>query len=459
MIARSDREFVDKLGKAVDGLGAPRDAVEPAFDRIGDARFALIGEASHGTHDFYDVRAQITRRLIEGKGITAVVAEADWPDAWRVNRYVRGFDDDENADRALSGFKRFPQWMWRNTVVVDFVEWLREHNRQIADAHRRCGFYGMDLYSLHASIQEVLKYLERIDREAAKRARYRFSCFEDAGEDPQAYGYAAGFDLSQSCAREVVEQLVELRRKAAQYARRDGRTAEDEYFYAEMNARVITDAEEYYRNMFTGRVNTWNLRDRHMVETIDALVKFMDARLPKGQRSKVAVWAHNSHLGDARATSMGRDGEWNVGQLVRERCGDEAYLVGFSTYAGSVTAADDWDRPARVKRVRPGLPGSWEASFHEVCERNRLAAGCYLDLRDVAADRRLVADVNNPRLQRAIGVIYRPQTERISHYFETRLGRQFDSMIHLDTTRALRPLEFTPAWDPEHEYETFPTGV
>jgi erythromycin esterase-like protein len=459
MIATSDREFVEQLGERVNGLAEPAGAVRLVFDLIGEARFILIGEASHGTHDFYDVRAELAKRLIDEKGITAVVTEADWPDAWRVNRYARGFDDDKNADDALSGFKRFPQWMWRNTVMLDFVEWLRQRNLRIAQPEHRCGFYGMDLYSLGASIHEVLRYLDRVDPEAAKRARYRFSCFEDAGEDPQAYGYAAGFDLSKSCEREAVEQLVELRRKAGEYARRDGRTAEDEYFYVEQNARVVKNAEEYYRNTFTGRISAWNLRDRHMVETIDSLVQYLDARMPRGERSKVAVWAHNSHLGDARATSMGRDGEWNVGQLARERWGrEQTYLIGFSTYSGTVTAAGNWDEPARLKRVRPGLPGSWEATFHEVCGRLR-RAGCHLDLRGIARDRRFLNEVNRDRLQRAIGVIYRPRTERISHYFDTRLGEQFDSMIHLDATRALRPLEFTPAWDPQHEYETFPTGV
>ena len=439
MIASNDVELVEQLRKLVEGLEHPSDAVDSVVNAIGDARFVLIGEASHGTHEFYDVRADITKRLIEEKGFNAVIAEADWPDAYRVNRYARGLNDDSDADGALSGFKRFPQWMWRNTVVLDFVEWLRKHNARVARLEHQCGFYGMDLYSLGASIQEVLKYLNKVDPQAARRARFRFSCFEDAGEDAQVYGYAAAFDMDRSCEKEVIQQLVELRRKSAEYARRDGRLAEDEYFYAEQNARLIKNAEEYYRNMFGGRVNTWNLRDRHMVETIDALVHYLDARMPAGQQTKVAVWAHNSHLGDARATSMGRDGEWNVGQLVRELWGDQAYNVGFSTYTGTVTAADDWDNPAQLKRVRPGLVGSWEATFHDVC--GRLGRNtCLLDLR--TPERKTNREINQERLQRAIGVIYRPQTERISHYFETRLADQFDMMIHLDTTRALRPLEF-----------------
>jgi len=252
------------------------DAYDRLLDAIGDRRFVLIGEASHGTHEFYSARAQITRRLIEERGFSAVVVEADWPDAYRVNRYVRGFNDDADADEALSGFKRFPQWMWRNRDVLEFVGWLRGHNDALNAGQQKTGFYGMDLYSLYTSIGAVLEYLDKVDHAAATRARYRYSCFEHFGEDPQAYGYAAGFDLKRSCEEEVVQQLVELCRHAAEYARRDGRSAEGEYFQVEQNARLIKDAEEYYRSMFRGRVSSWNLRDRHMVGTIRALVDYLD---------------------------------------------------------------------------------------------------------------------------------------------------------------------------------------
>jgi erythromycin esterase-like protein len=452
MIAHNERELVETLRGAVRTLDTHEDAYAPLLDLIGDSKFVLIGEASHGTHEFYAVRAELTRRLIEQKGFTAVVAEADWPDAYRVNRYVRGFTDDAGPADALDGFRRFPQWMWRNTVVADFVRWLNDFNARpgVGADRPQCGFYGMDLYSLGASIQSVLGYLDKVDPEAAKRARYRYSCFEDFGEDPQAYGYAAGFDLGRSCEQQVVQQLVEIMQHAGTYARRDGRAGEDEYFYAAQNARLIRSAEEYYREMFTGGVSTWNLRDRHMTDTIDELVKYLDTHEGRG-RTKVAVWAHNSHLGDARATDMGEGGEVNVGSLARERWGGEVFNVGFSTYAGTVTAADNWDDDAKLKRVRPGLPGSWESAFHEV------GGDFVLPLRNLTGDPSV--ELRHPRLQRAIGVIYRPQTERISHYFNARLAAQFDAMIHLDQTRALEPLERSPEWDPRHEFETYPSGI
>jgi erythromycin esterase-like protein/adenine/guanine phosphoribosyltransferase-like PRPP-binding protein len=286
---------------------------DAVLELIGDARFVLIGEASHGTDDFYLHRAEITKRLIFERGFTEVAAEADWPDAYRVNRYVLGVSDDANADAALSDFKRFPQWMWRNTVVLDFVEWLRRHNdRRPNDA--KAGFYGLDLYSLHASIEAVIDYLDKVDPEAAERARRRYGCFEHFGDDAQLYGYATSLGTVEPCEDEVVNQLLELQRSAAELAQRDGRLAEDEHFFAEQNARLARNAEAYYRAMFRGRVSSWNLRDQHMAETLAALVEHLDR---DGRQTKVAVWAHNSHLGDARATQMGVEGELNLGQVVR----------------------------------------------------------------------------------------------------------------------------------------------
>src|ERR1700716_283808 len=306
---------------------------------IHEARFCLLGEATHGTHEFYRERAEITKRLIKEKGFTAVAVEADWPDAFRVNRYVRGLGDDKNANEALGGFKRFPTWMWRNTVVLEFVEWLRDYNSSLPAGATKAGFYGLDLYSLYTSIESVLGYLDKIDPAAATRARYRYSCFEHFAEDTQAYGYAANFGITESCERDVIEQLIELRRRAADYASRDGRVAQDEFFFAEQNARLVLNAERYYRTMFRGRVESWNLRDQHMAETLEALVTHLNAQ---EQQAKVALWEHNSHLGDARATYMADHGELNVGQLVRQRYGSEAVLIGFTTYTGTVTAESDW---------------------------------------------------------------------------------------------------------------------
>src|SRR3989440_931829 len=386
--------------------GKTRD-YDPLLKLIHEARFCLLGEATHGTHEFYRERAEITKRLIKEKSFTAIAVEADWPDAFRVNRYVRGLSDDRNANEALGGFKRFPTWMWRNTVVLEFVEWLRDYNSSLPAGATKVGFYGLDLYSLYTSIESVLGYLEKIDPAAAQRARYRYSCFEHFAEDTQAYGYAANFCVTESCERDVIEQLIELRRQAADYASRDGRVAQDEFFFAEQNARLVLNAERYYRSMFRGRAESWNLRDRHMAETLDALVNHLGSQV---QAAKVAVWEHNSHLGDARATYMAEYGELNVGQLVRERYANEAVLVGFTTHTGTVTAASDWDKPSERKRVRPALAGSYEALLHEVGVPKFLLA-----LRDGGE---AASVLRGPLLERAIGVIYLPQTERQSHYFD-----------------------------------------
>ena len=425
--------------------GGARD-YDRLIDRVGRARFVLIGEASHGTDEFYRERAAITRRLIAEKGFNAVAVEADWPDAYRVNRYVRGTSCDRSANRALSDFRRFPSWMWRNDVVLDFVRWLRAHNESSPGS--RAGFYGLDLYSLFTSIEHVLDYLERVDPAAAKRARYRYGCFDHYGEDTQAYGYVASFDMKRSCEDAVVAELVELRRRAAEYANKDGAVATEEFFAAEQNARLVKNAEEYYRTMFEGRVSSWNLRDRHMAETLEALYRHLAARNPE---TRIVVWAHNSHLGDARATEMGgARGELNLGQLVRERHGRDSFLLGLSTYTGTVTAASDWDEPSQTKRVRPGLEGSYEALFHSYGIPRFL-----LSLEDTA---RLPSGVRDERLQRAIGVIYRPETERMSHYFNARVAEQFDAILHIDETHALAPLE--PYSETSDEApETYPTGM
>jgi erythromycin esterase-like protein len=417
------------------------------LDLIGDRRFVLIGEASHGTHDFYRERARITRRLIDERGFTAVAVEADWPDAYRVNRYVMGLSDDKNADAALSDFRRFPAWMWRNRDVLAFIEWLRARNDAHVNAATKARFYGLDLYSLRASIEAVVDYLDRVDPEEAKRARARYSCFDHVGAEGQQYGYALAYAGAIPCENEVVAQLIELRRKADVYLRRDGWVADDEFFFAEQNARLVRNAEEYYQQMYRAEVSSWNLRDRHMAGTLDALIAHLDRQCP---RSKVVVWEHNSHVGDARSTEMGERGELNVGQLARQRYGNESVLIGFTTYDGTVTAASEWGGPAERKRVRPASPDSHEAFLHQNDDKN-----FWLDTAGPAVHSLLSA----PRLERAIGVIYRPQTERGSHYFHARLGDQFDAVIHLDHTRALEPLERTSLWDKGEPPETYPSGI
>jgi erythromycin esterase-like protein len=441
------RHLTSALRAAAHPLTGADDDFDPLLDAVGQARLVLLGEASHGTHEFYRERARITRRLIEEKGFTAVAVEADWPDAYRINRYVRAASADASAVDALADFKRFPAWMWRNADVLDFVGWLRATNDARRNASGAVGFYGLDLYSLHTSMEAVLQYLKKVDPDAARRARYRYGCFDHFGEDPQAYGYAASFGLEASCEQDVVNELVELRRRAAEYAQRDGRIAADEFFYAEQNARLVKNAEHYYRSMFGGRVESWNVRDRHMAETLETLLEHLGHQ---GTRAKVAIWAHNSHLGDARATDMGRRGELNLGQLVRERFGREAFLVGFTTYSGTVTAASDWNAPAERKRVRPALPESYEALFHSVGVPRFLL---------VPSDGGAALALREPRLERAIGVIYRPQAERVSHYFHARLPDQFNALLHFDETRAVEPLERDAGWERGELPETFPSAL
>jgi erythromycin esterase-like protein len=442
-----DQDLYRDLRKETRPMTGDREDFDPLLALVGDSRFVLIGEASHGTHEFYRIRAEITKRLIREKGFSAVAVEADWPDAYRVNRYVQGRGGDTDASQALGGFKRFPQWMWRNADVLEFIGWLRDHNDAM-QIGRRVGFYGLDLYSLHASMEAVLSYLRVVDPEAALRAQKRYACFEHFGDSPQDYGYAATVGLAPSCENEVVAQLVELQKSAADYATRDGRLAADDLFFAEQNARIVLNAERYYRAMFGNRAASWNMRDRHMAATLDALIAFLefDRRAPK-----IVVWAHNSHLGDASATEMAGRGELNVGQLVRERWGHSALLVGFTTYAGTVTAASDWDMPAERKIVRPALEGSYEALFHDLGLRN-----FFLGLRGTSE---AILGLRQPRLERAIGVIYRPETERMSHYFRARLPHQFDAILHYDVTRAVEPLERTGLWERGELPETYPSTL
>jgi len=415
-------------------------------DRAGNSQVVLIGEASHGTHEFYAVRARLTRQLIEEKGYRIVALEADWPDALRAHRYISGDAPEPDAAAALADFRRFPAWMWRNTVMVEFVDWLRQWNLRPGNAQAQVGLFGMDLYSMHASMASVLEYLDQVDPAAAARARARYACFDYFGDDPQNYGMATTLGKSESCEDAVVAQMIEMRRNYGALVAADGPKAEDEFFYAEQNARLVKNAEEYYRAMFRGRDECWNLRDAHMTETLAALIGHYEQG-----RSKLIVWAHNSHLGDARATDMSKRGEWNVGQLTRELFDDQVYSIGFSTFRGSVTAARDWGAIAERRQVRPGLPESYEALFH--------ATGIpsfWLDMREDNATKELL---ETPRLQRAIGVIYRPETERWSHYFSTNVAEQFDAMIHIDTTRALEPLELSSRWEKGELPETYPEGL
>jgi erythromycin esterase-like protein len=440
------------LARAVANAAIPLKDGSDRFDalmaRVGDASLVLLGEATHGSHEFYAARAEITQRLIREKGFDAIAVEADWPDALRASRYVQGANRDTNATEALRDFERFPRWMWRNTEVRDFIEALRCDNLAKAGTER-IGFYGLDLYSLRSSMDAVLRYLAKIDVAAEKRARQRYGCFDHVAEDPQRYGYVTTFGMTPSCEQETLRQLAELTRDATRFLEHDGPAAEDELFYAQQNARVAANAEAYYRSMFRGRSESWNRRDSHMAETLQALIKHLSER--RGRPAKIVVWAHNSHLGDARATQMGDTGQLNLGQLVRENFDAKSLLVGFTTHTGSVTAASEWDEPAELKRVRPSHPDSFERLFHEVGIPEFLIAPA-----EVAALRGV------RMIERAIGVIYLPHSERLSHYFDTTLARQFDVVIHIDRTRALEPLDPSHLWkhsDAPEEVETWPSGM
>lgn len=418
-------------------------------ERIGEASLVLIGEASHGTHEFYRERARITQQLICDKGFEAVAVEGDWPDAYRINRFVRGLDGDESAVDALRGFERFPTWMWRNTDVCDFVDWQRAHNARLP-ADRRTGFYGLDLYSLGRSVEAVLRHLEKTDPHSAQAARDRYACFDRFGDDGQLYGLMTGVRGARSCEQAVLAMLAELRERAGGAAAA-GRMSLEEAFDAEQNARLVKNAEAYYRAMYLSDVSSWNQRDRHMAETVDELQRHLGRG---GGAPKIVVWAHNSHLGDARATEMGeRRGELNLGQLLRERHGDDVFIIGFSTHRGSVTAASNWDSPAERKDVRPSLPESHEHVLH--------ATGIERFLLPLCDGGPATEALRQPRLERAIGVIYRPETERQSHYFSARMSDQFDAVIHIDVTTAVEALPCADDAVPAEGEppETFPSGI
>jgi protein-L-isoaspartate(D-aspartate) O-methyltransferase len=434
----SERGLVALLGECAEPIEDVESAeLEPLLERIGTSRVVLLGESTHGTHEFYRMRARISRALIEHHGFRAVAVEADWPDAARVDRYARHLPP---ASTPWKPFSRFPTWMWRNEEVRLFAEWMRAYNGRV-ESGRQAGFYGLDLYSLFTSAEAVLSYLDRVDPDAARVARARYGLLTPWQADPAAYGRAVVSGRFESCETEVVQVLVDLLSQRLDYQARDG----ESFFDASQNARVVADAEAYYRAMYRGNVASWNLRDRHMTDTLSALLKFL------GPEARVVVWAHNSHVGDATATEMGAIGEHTLGQLCRERFGSSITLVGFGTDHGTVVAATNWGEPHEVKRVRPADPRSYEGLCHRVQLPNFL-----LPLRQPR--RAAVQDeLTAPRLERAIGVIYRPETELQSHYFRASLPRQFDEWFWLDRTSALRPLGGGP---PEPGLpETYPFGL
>jgi erythromycin esterase-like protein len=420
-------------------LRSPAD-LDPLLERVGDARCVLLGEASHGTHEYYAWRAEISKRLIFEKGFRFIAVEGDWPDCYRVNRFVKGYPDSgKNAREVLHAFERWPTWMWANEEIVELAGWLRSHNDGLP-AERKVGFYGLDVYSLWDSLYQVASYLRKKGGEAAEAARRALQCFEPYGEDEQEYAHASRW-IDETCEQEVVS-LLQAVRAAAPAHPGDGREA---HFVAEQNALVIQNAETYYRAMVLSGPESWNVRDRHVDETLARLLSF------HGPEAKAIVWEHNTHVGDARYTDMLDDDMVNLGQLARERYGeDDVVLVGFGSYAGGVIAGDAWGAPMRRMTVPPARPNSWEELMH------RAGAADKLLLFDPSLDSSL--EWLEPRGHRAIGVVYRPDYERRGNYVPTVLPHRYDAFLYLDRTQALRPLHLREAAQREAP-ETFPSGV
>lgn len=409
----------------------------PLLDRIGESKVVLLGEATHGTSEFYRMRGRITRELVSRRGFNLVAVEADWPDASWIDRYVR------HAPRPRSAaepFIRFPTWMWRNHEVLEFADWLRHYNGALPDVGDRVAFYGLDLYSLYSSIGAVLDYLDQVDPSTARLARERYACLTPWSRDPAAYGRMALSDRQRSCEGHVVAMLQDLLRQRLDYAVPDG----ERFFDAVQNARLVANAERYYRIMYYGSVESWNLRDQHMFDTLAALLAF------HGPDAKAVVWEHNSHIGDAAATEMGARGEHNVGRLCRQAFENRAYLVGFGTDSGTVAAASNWDEPLEIMTVRPSHLDSYERICHEAGIPAFLLA-----LREPARPE-VREELIPPRLERAIGVVYRPATEMASHYFQASLPYQFDEYVWFDRTRAVSPLGARPE---RGVPDTYPFGL
>lgn len=434
---RRKSTLVEKIADAAEPLP---DLDDPAFgahfDRFGDRRVVLLGEATHGTSQFYRARAAITRRLIENHGFNIVAVEADWPDAATIDRYVRL----RESKKTEAPFQRFPTWMWRNREVSDFIGWMREHNQSQPIASRRIGFHGLDIYNMSGSIAAVIAYLDEVDSEAAKVARERYACLTPWQNEPSTYGRAVLTEGYRKCEQAVIAQCRDLLHSRLDQSVADG----DDLLDATQNARLIASAERYYRIMYYGGSDAWNLRDTHMFETLDHLLQ------ARGSNAKAVVWAHNSHIGDARHTDMGTAREEvNIGQLCRERFADKAVLIGFGTHEGEVAAATDWDGDMEIKTIRPSLSDSYEHLFHE--------AGGDRFVLDMSRQEAVRRPLLEPRLERFIGVIYRPETERLSHYMYASLPRQFDAFVWFDRTTPVTPLA------PEHLRsgvpETFPFGV
>ncbi len=457
MARRDDQErarfsadaVVEKLAPFARPLASDAD-LDPLIDAIGDARCVLLGEASHGTSEFYTWRTRLSRRLILEKGFHFIAVEGDWPDCYRVNRYVKQrAGAGRSARQVLDAYERWPTWMWANQEVEELAEWLAEDNRSRVDRRAsrfdraKVGFYGLDVYSLWESMRAVVGYLDRVDPEAAHRARNAYECFAPFEENESEYAHATLL-VPAPCEEEVVRTLADLRKRGASYY--DG--GEEEYFNAEQNALVARNAEHYYRTMVRGGAASWNVRDGHMFETLERLMAL------HGESSKAIVWEHNTHVGDARYTDMAADGMFNIGQLARERIGEAAtFIVGFSSHRGSVIAGDAWGSAMRSMTVPPGRPGSYEDLLHRVAEETEAS-----DLLLLLRGARAIPELAEARGHRAIGVVYRPRFEQYGNYVPTVLPRRYDALLFIDRSAAVRPIHpFEPA--PAEVPDTYPSGM
>jgi erythromycin esterase len=441
-LADSEPRVSPSLKKSVQAIARPLRMpadLDPLLEQIGNAQYVLMGEASHGTHEYYAWRDALSRRLITEKAFTFLAVEGDWPDCYRVNRYVKGYQDSgDSAYDVLHNFERWPTWMWANKEVVELVEWLRMHNERVSE-QEKAGFYGLDVYSLWDSLYQVMGYLSRHDPASMPAARRAFQCFEPYGEDVQEYARATRW-VNDSCEDEVIQLLAQLRRRSPDHTQDD----QEAHFNAEQNGLVLKNAEHYYRTMVRGGPESWNIRDGHMVETLNRLMRH------HGPSAKAIVWEHNTHIGDARYTDMATDGMVNVGQLVREQHDKEGViLVGFSSYHGSVIAGRDWGAAMERMEVPPARPGSWEDVLHGASRENRILQFTKHDIDD---------EFFEERGHRAIGVVYHPEYEHYGNYVPTILARRYDVVLHIDESHALRPLHLAGSF--EHEVpETFPSGL
>jgi erythromycin esterase len=436
--------------------------LNPLLEQIenNNVPYVLLGEASHGTSEFYSWRSEITKKLIKESGFSFMAVEGDWPDCYNVNRYIKGISGSgKSAYDVLYSFNRWPTWMWANREIVNLIEWLREYNKNLSE-EQRVGFYGLDVYSLWESMEAVIRYLRKIDPEAVKTAIEAYRCFEPYGKSVEDYARATAF-VPDSCEDEIIDMLVHLHGKANQY-NSDGLASREGYFNAEQNAIVAKNAELYYRKMMQGGTATWNIRDTHMMDTLKRLMEF------HGKQAKSIVWAHNTHVGDARYTDMVEAKMVNIGQLVRKHAGDNnALLIGFGTYQGTVIAAKEWGENMERMHVPPAVEGSWDRLIHELSEgRNSLLIFRDYSLGEYNRKQQLMVeeekeDLGNTikRGQRAIGVVYNPKYEKYGNYVPTDLTRRYDALLYIDNTHALHPLHMPEVKEDKDLPETFPTGL